>query len=63
MIDVTGDHADSVCYLDADSVSRANGRRSLVGGRYEDRLVRTDAGWRFAERRIVIDYATTLPGG
>lgn len=62
VIDVTGDGADAVCYLDADSVSRANGRRTLVGGRYEDRLVRTEAGWRFAERRIVIDYATTLPG-
>jgi uncharacterized protein (TIGR02246 family) len=60
MIDVTGDTATASCYLDADSISKTNGKRSLVGGRYEDRLVRTPAGWRIAERRIIIDYASTL---
>jgi len=62
MIEIDGDRATAACYLDADSVHRASGRRSLVGGRYDDRLVRTGAGWRIAERRIVIDYASTLPG-
>ena len=62
LIEVDGDAATAVCYLDADSVNRATGKRSLVGGRYEDRLVRTVAGWRISERRIVIDYASTLPG-
>ncbi|MGA0839116.1 MAG: nuclear transport factor 2 family protein [Pseudomonadales bacterium] len=60
MIDVDGDSATSVCYLDADSVSKDTGKRSLVGGRYEDRFVRTDAGWRLQHRRILIDYASTL---
>ena len=62
MIEIAGSAACSVCYLDADSISRANGRRTLVGGRYEDRLVRVAEDWRLTERRIVIDYATTLPG-
>jgi ketosteroid isomerase-like protein len=62
MIEVDGDSATSVCYLDADSVNLQTGKRSLVGGRYEDRFVRTPDGWRIAERRIVIDYASTLPG-
>lgn len=62
MIDVNGDSATAACYLDADSMHRTSGTRSLVGGRYEDRLVRTSAGWRIAERRIVIEYASTLPG-
>lgn len=61
MIDVDGDTAASVCYLDADAISLVNGRRTLSGGRYEDRLVRTPAGWRITERRIIVDYATTLP--
>jgi len=62
MIDVSGDQASAVCYLDADSVNRQTGKRSLVGGRYEDRLVRTAEGWRISERRIVIEYASTLSG-
>ena len=61
MIEVDGDTATAACYLDADSIHKTSGKRSLVGGRYEDRLVRTPAGWRIAERRIVIDYASTLP--
>ncbi len=60
MIDVDGDHATSVCYLDADSVSLATGKRSMVGGRYEDQLTRVDGVWLLADRRIVIDYASTL---
>jgi ketosteroid isomerase-like protein len=62
MIDIDGDQARASCYLDADSVNRATGSRSLVGGRYEDRLVRQPEGWRIRERRIIIDYASTLPG-
>jgi ketosteroid isomerase-like protein len=63
MIDVDGDRATSVCYLDADSVSADTGRRTLVGGRYEDELRRDGGVWRISRRRIVIDYASTLPSG
>jgi len=60
MIEVDGDRATSVCYLDADSVSKETGKRSLAGGRYEDELRREAGGWRLTRRRIVIDYASTL---
>jgi uncharacterized protein (TIGR02246 family) len=60
MIDVDGDHARSVCYLDADSVDPSTGARSLAGGRYEDELVRRDGVWLIYRRRIVVDYASTL---
>lgn len=63
VIDVDGDRAESVCYLDADSVSAESGRRTLVGGRYEDALRREGGVWRISRRRIVIDYASTLPAG
>jgi uncharacterized protein (TIGR02246 family) len=61
MIAVNGDTAESVCYLDADSVDPETGARSLAGGRYEDKLVRRDGGWLISERRIIVDYASTLP--
>jgi len=60
MIDVTGDTAASVCYLDADSVDPETGARSLAGGRYEDKLVRREGTWLISERRIIVDYASTL---
>jgi uncharacterized protein (TIGR02246 family) len=59
-IEVNGDEAVSACYLDADSVDASTGRRSLAGGRYLDRLVRRDGRWLIKERRIVVDYASTL---
>ena len=61
MIDVDGDSASSVCYLDADSIDPASGARSLAGGRYEDKLVRRDGRWVLSERRIIVDYASTIP--
>ena len=62
MIQVDGDRATAVCYLDADAVDRTSGRRSLTGGRYEDELIRQGDRWRIRQRRIIIDYASTLPG-
>jgi hypothetical protein len=29
--------------------------------RYLDRFVRTDAGWRFSQRRLLIDWTDTRP--
>lgn len=63
MIEVEGDVATSVCYLDADAINLKTGQRSLSGGRYEDRLARTADGWRITQRRIIVDYASLLPAG
>jgi len=59
-IEIDGDEASSACYLDADSIDVRSGRRSLAGGRYLDRLVRRDGQWLIKERRIVVDYVSTL---
>lgn len=56
-IRIDGDTATGRCYLHAQHVRRdANDDGSdenlLIGARYEDNYVRTDAGWRIAERAI-----------
>ncbi|MGI9596044.1 MAG: nuclear transport factor 2 family protein [Acidimicrobiales bacterium] len=50
-----GDSATGRCYLHAQHIRHGVEGSPLyvVAGRYEDRYVRTDAGWRIAERRIV----------
>ena len=53
---VDGDTATHRCYLQAQHVRRAatGGPNYIVAGRYEDRLVRTDVGWRIAHRTLVV---------
>lgn len=55
-VDVDGDNATHRCYLQAQHVRAAavGGPNYLVGGRYEDRLVRTAAGWRIAHRTLTV---------
>lgn len=55
-VTVTGDTATHRCYLQAQHVRRAatGGPNYLVGGRYEDRLVRTTDGWRIARRTLTV---------
>lgn len=54
-VDDDGRGAVGRCYLHAQHIRRAaeGGPHFVVAGRYEDRYVRTDDGWRIAERRIV----------
>lgn len=61
-VQVDGDTASAVCYLDADSVSRTSGATTLSQGRYEDRLVRHDGRWLFMERAILVHNSVTLGG-
>jgi ketosteroid isomerase-like protein len=55
-VTVDGDLATHRCYLQAQHIRRAatGGPNYLVGGRYEDRLVRTAAGWRIAHRTLTV---------
>ena len=55
---VTGDGATSRCYLQAQHVRRAadGGPNYIVAGRYQDRLVRTDDGWRIIRRDLLVDW-------
>lgn len=55
-VSIEGDIASHRCYLQAQHVRRAatGGSNYIVAGRYEDRLVRTAAGWRIAHRTLVV---------
>jgi hypothetical protein len=56
---VDGDAATSRCYLQAQHVVGA--ATFLLGGRYEDRLVRTADGWRIAHRDLITMWTTGDP--
>ena len=60
---IDGDTATSRCYLQAQHVRRGveGGDNLLIGGRYEDQLVRTPAGWRIKHRRLVIMWREGNP--
>ena len=49
-----GDRAEASCYFQAQHflASPAGGNAYLVGGRYDDRLVRTEDGWRIEHRTL-----------
>ena len=49
-----GDEATSRCYLHAQHVRAGlpGGETFVIAGRYRDRFVRTDDGWRIRERRL-----------
>jgi len=53
-ITVEGDTATSRCYVHAQHMRRAGEEPPLftLGGRYEDRLVRTPEGWRIRHRTL-----------
>ena len=56
-VDVTGDTATARSY--AQVYATLDGVTTVLKttGRYEDKLVRTGEGWRFYERRFVVDSA------
>jgi SnoaL-like domain len=49
-----GDEAESICYLQAQHVKAGieGGDLFAIGGRYLDRFVRTDDGWRIKRRSL-----------
>ena len=55
-IRIDGDSATCRCYLHAQHILRdtPGGDHFIVGGRYEDRCIRTPDGWRIAERSLVV---------
>jgi hypothetical protein len=55
-IAVDGDRATCRCYFHAQHIRRGvpGGENFVVAGRYEDDLVRTAAGWRIAQRTLVV---------
>ena len=59
-IEIDGDTATCRCYLQAQHVRPEGEEPPLltVGGRYEDRLVRTPDGWRIAHRTLTSIWRT-----
>ena len=57
-VTLDGDRATSACYFQAQHflTSPAGGNTYLVGGRYEDRLRRTDAGWKIEHRTLYCSW-------
>jgi hypothetical protein len=60
---VDGDAATGRCYLQAQHVRAGvdGGPLFMVGGRYEDRYVRTADGWRIAHRALVVLWTDGNP--
>jgi ketosteroid isomerase-like protein len=56
LVEGEGDLATGQAYLMLLS-TKSSPCAIAVTGQYEDRLVRTDDGWRFAERRFIADAA------
>ncbi len=55
-IAVDGDVATHRCYLQAQHIREAavGGPNYIVAGRYEDRLARTEVGWRITHRTLTV---------
>ena len=54
-----GDAATCRCYLHAQHVREIDGREAqfIVGGRYDDELVRSPAGWRITRRVLTVIWS------
>ena len=63
-ITVEGDTARHSCLLHAQHVRHdaPGGPHFIIGGRYEDQLVRTPEGWRFKHRELVTVWTDGNPG-
>jgi len=51
-VDIDGDEATGLCDFQFWVRDREGGLKLAFLGRYHDRMVRTDGGWRFARREI-----------
>jgi hypothetical protein len=57
VIEVAGNEATSVCYLDADSIAISTNIPSVAFGRYDDKLIKDEGRWWFRERTIIVYYS------
>ena len=61
VIDIDGDSATCVCYLQAQHFRQddTGAHAVLIGGYYANRLIRTPAGWRINKYKVVKTWMTT----
>jgi len=60
VIEIAGNEATSVCYLDADSITISTNAANVAFGRYEDKLIKDEGRWWFKERTIIVYYSYPL---
>ncbi len=60
VIEITGNEATSVCYLDADSITASVNEANVAFGRYDDRFIKDEGRWWFKERTIILYYSYPL---
>ena len=60
VIDVDGDCASAASYLEVEAAAKETGQIVRTVGRYDDKLVRTDTGWRIAKKVISMDNTYTI---
>ena len=58
---LAGDAATGTCYVDLRG--EVDGRSMIGAGWYDDRYVRTAAGWRFQSRKITLRFVVPLAEG
>jgi hypothetical protein len=60
---LNGDAATGECYTIAHHLYTADGERKIMIAslRYLDGYAKADGSWRFAERRLILDWAETRP--
>lgn len=61
VIEVSGNEATAVCYLDMDAIPSATNRPMLFLGRFDDRFIKAEGRWWFKERTISVFYTSALP--
>jgi len=61
VIELDGDRAEGTCYLDLRATM--NGRSMVGSGWYDDRYVRTSAGWKFASRKLTMKFLVPVQDG
>ncbi|MBM9464094.1 nuclear transport factor 2 family protein [Aeromicrobium sp. YIM 150415] len=63
VITLAGDHATAFSHFQMETGRRSGSEGEIIrtsgGGAYEDELVRTEAGWRIAERRVSLRWKET----
>jgi hypothetical protein len=60
VIEITGNEATSVCYLDADSITASTNIAYIAFGRYDDKFIKDGGRWWFKERAIIVYYSYPL---
>ncbi len=61
IIDLDGDSASGVCYIDLRSVR--DGKSMMGSGYYTDRYVRVDGQWKFKSRALTLRHFVALEDG